>query len=553
MENRKLQSALILAWLLTLPALRAETLYNGIELPSEWPPRIPAVTPEPQETPPYLLSPPAVIPIDVGRQLFVDYFLIEKTDLRRHFHTAHYYPANPVIRPDKNWEFHGQRGQSMAFSDGVWYDPASHLFKAWYVSGPNTLYATSDDGVHWVKPVLDVQAGTNIVHADKRDSSTVWLDLEEKDPSRRFKLVFYRRPAGVLVLYFSADGIHWGNEIASSLPTGDRTTVFWNPFRKVWVASLRASSAGAVIAPEYRAANEKQRIRNYFENPDLIGALHWKEGQPVPWIGADRLDAARVDIGVRPELYNLDATPYESLMLGLFSVWRGQPNRDLRDKPNEIVVGFSRDGFHWDKPFRKALIPVSEHPDAWNWGNVQSVGGGCVVVRDRLYFYMSGRSAGPYVPGTDATGLATLRRDGFISMDADRGRGSLTTRPVRFSGKHLFVNVNSAEGELGVEVLDQGGRAIAPFTLDNCLPIRVDNTLQIVAWRGATDLGSLAGTPVKFRFHLRDGSLYSFWVSPDRSGASYGYVAAGGPGFTGPTDTVGRGIYDHGWVKKALN
>jgi hypothetical protein len=33
--------------------------------------------------------------------------------------------------------------------------------------------------------------------------------------------------------------------------------------------------------------------------------------------------------------------------------------------------------------------------------------------------------------------------------------------------------------------------------------------------------------------------LYSFWVSPDRSGASYGYVAAGGRGFTGSRDTVG--------------
>jgi len=52
-------------------------------------------------------------------------------------------------------------------------------------------------------------------------------------------------------------------------------------------------------------------------------------------------------------------------------------------------------------------------------------------------------------------------------------------------------------------------------------------------------LAKLAGQPVRFRFHLKNGALYSFWVSPDASGASHGYVAAGGPGFTGPTDTVG--------------
>src|SRR6185437_2486103 len=135
-----------------LLSVRAETLYNGIELPAAWPPRIAAVTPEPPATPPYLVSPPSVIPIDVGRQLFVDYFLIEKTDLRRRFHQVQFYPGNPVIRPDKAWEFHGRRGQSMSFSDGVWYDPKDRIFKAWYLSGPDTLYATSEDGVHWVKP-----------------------------------------------------------------------------------------------------------------------------------------------------------------------------------------------------------------------------------------------------------------------------------------------------------------------------------------------------------------------------------------------------------------
>ncbi len=36
-------------------------------------------------TVPYLQSPPSLIPIDVGRQLFVDDFLIEKTDLERTF------------------------------------------------------------------------------------------------------------------------------------------------------------------------------------------------------------------------------------------------------------------------------------------------------------------------------------------------------------------------------------------------------------------------------------------------------------------------------------
>ncbi|MHC4690972.1 MAG: hypothetical protein ACYS5F_15300 [Planctomycetota bacterium] len=51
-----------------------EILYNGIVLPDEWPPRTYEMTREPMPVP-YLENPPEDIPIDVGRQLFVDDFL----------------------------------------------------------------------------------------------------------------------------------------------------------------------------------------------------------------------------------------------------------------------------------------------------------------------------------------------------------------------------------------------------------------------------------------------------------------------------------------------
>ena len=63
--------------------------------------------------------------------------------------------------------------------------------------------------------------------------------------------------------------------------------------------------------------------------------------------------------------------------------------------------------------------------------------------------------------------------------------------------------------------------------------------MLLIRWREGNDLAGLAGKPVRFRFRLKNGSLYSFWVSPDESGASRGYVAAGGPGYPGPVDTVG--------------
>ena len=510
---------------------QGETLYNGIRLPAGWPPRVKTLTREPM-SPPYLASPPKVIPIDVGRQLFVDDFLIEKTDLTRTWHRARWHEVNPVLKPDKPWEMTAPSPTAMVFSDGVWYDPADRRFKMWYMGGyvKSTCYATSKDGIRWQKPALKaVEAGTNIVHRRHRDSAAVWLDLGAKDPKRRYKLfvVCTEDRAWRVFVHYSADGIDWGRPVAVSGPVGDRTTVFHNPFRGKWVYSIRCGAAGM------------GRARRYREHADAAEGARWDAGGVVQWIGADRSDPPRADLKTTPQLYNLDAVAYESVMLGLFTIWPGQPSD--RAKPNSVCLGFSRDGFHWHRGDHRPFIGPSEQQGDWNWGNVQSAGGGCLIVGENLHFYVSARAGikGSRTSGVCSTGLAVLRRDGFASMDAGDVAGTLTTRPVRFGGKHLFVNADTDGGEIRAEVLDEAGKAVAPFTRDACGPIRADGTRQWVRWQGAADLSAVAGRPVRFRFHLRKASLYAFWVTPDATGASYGYVAAGGPGLAGPTDTVG--------------
>ncbi len=516
-------------------AMAGETLYNGIKLPDAWPPSDRKITYDPMPVP-YLEAPPEVIPIDVGRQLFVDDFLIERTDLERTHHKATYHPASPILRPEKEWETKAVKQPSptaMVFSDGVWFDPEDKLFKMWYMAGyvGGTAYATSKDGIRWQRPTLDVVPGTNIIEPTHRDSTTVWLDLFTDDAAtQRYKMWMYALKGRYEIL-FSGDGVHW-KHVGHSGPTGDRATVFYNPFRKVWVYSIRDYQGGGI-----------GRVRRYKEGPDVLKASSWKKGEPGFWIGADRLDPKRPDIRANPELYNLDCVAYESLMLGLFSIWYGQPGD--RAKPNEICVGYSRDGYHWHRPMREPIIGVSERFGDFNWANVQSAGGCCLIVGDTLYFYVSTRAGvrGSKSSGVCSTSLATMRRDGFVSMDAGDGGGTLTTRKLRFKGKHLFVNADVDGGELRAEVLDADGKAVAPFTRQDCEPVRTDDTLIPLRWKGGADLSSVAGKPMRLRFHLRSGALYSFWVSPDRSGASHGYVAAGGPGLTGPTDAVGRAGY----------
>jgi hypothetical protein len=133
-----------------------ETHSTGIHLPSPSPPPLAEIPPE-LVTPAYLNAPPAVIPIDVGHQLFMNDFLIAATTLRRSFHAAQYYPSNPVHRPDRPWEKEGGAPTAMVFSDGVWYDPRDRQFKMWYTGGAgrSVCYATSSDGIHRGEPAFD--------------------------------------------------------------------------------------------------------------------------------------------------------------------------------------------------------------------------------------------------------------------------------------------------------------------------------------------------------------------------------------------------------------
>ena len=499
------------------------------------------------------------INIDSGRQLFVDDFLVAATNgVVRYWNTPTKAPS-PVVRPTS--EKDGRLARcTVATNGGLWWDPTIGKYRLWYETdwAGNLRYAESRDGIVWEYPDLGQVKGTNRVFSDaveqhnrSLDSWSVWPDYKAKNPYGRWHLLV-SAPGGVTTdtLFASADGRTF-EKLGIAGYSGDRTTMHFDAILDKWVFSLRDSHKPLGRARRFHAQDEFRPQTPaygfaYGKAPQPEGTKEvaiWKELDEIPF-------------GPRQSIYNFDAVPYESLMLGVIEVLHNTP-RDNYDselaglpKQTSLRFAFSRDGKRYVAAPDSALKPCGWGSGKWDTGYLSAMGGICTVDEDTLRIYYSALrgdaclsrakigSQPMYKQGmynNGAIGYATLRRDGFAGIVAD-GEGELVTQPVVFSGGHLFVNAECLTGEVAAELLDENGKVIPGYAAADCRGLRfADSTKRELVFRGG-DLKALAGRPVSIRFKLHCATLYSFWVSPSVRGESRGYVAAGGPRYPGLRD-----------------
>ena len=105
-------------------------------------------------------------------------------------------------------------------------------------------------------------------------------------------------------------------------------------------------------------------------------------------------------------------------------------------------------------------------------------------------------------------------------------KGELTTEILKYQGEYVFVNADCPKGELAVEVLDEGGNVIPGYSAADCVTMAQDRTKYRIRWK-TRDLLDLPGDKIRLRFILKNGKLYSFWITDSAEGKSHGYLAAG--------------------------
>lgn len=145
---------------------------------------------------------------------------------------------------------------------------------------------------------------------------------------------------------------------------------------------------------------------------------------------------------------------------------------------------------------------------------------GMLRVGDEIWMYYTGFdfTHGAYTPESRHKGVISRlvqRMDGFVSADAAYEGGELTTVPIRFSGSHLFLNIDTgALGFARVEIQDGRGRPLPGFRADDCKRINGNFIRHEVHWNGKSDVGSLSGQVVRLRFVMRSTKLYSYQFMP---------------------------------------
>lgn len=453
-----------------------------------------------------------------GRQLFLDDALIARSEgVVRRLHAARK-ETQPVLRPDRPWE-----GRRVYNYGSVRRDPATGLWRMWYLArmGPGQasrvpgaerhgdliLYAESDDGRFWRKPDLglvpfDGDRRNNIVLPGCHGSSLV-LDPEAEEPDRH-RMVAWSWVDQRYRTWRSADGLSWsrcpeGTPIAEgqeviSVARDPRTREYW-AFHRVWG----------------RDREPKRRLIAASRSPDL---LHWSPPETI--LVPDRLDEPG------DEFYDLSGFWYESRFVGLLPVFRVlsyEPGRRQADGadvspwdgPIEAQLASSADGLRWRRFEDRSPIVPRGPEGSFDAGCILGLADAPVIADERLWIYYAAVNTthgGPMPPKEITIGLASWRRDGFVSLDAGDGGGVIETAPLRAGGAGLEVNVEAPAGRLEVEVLDAAGRVRPGLGRAECRPITGDSTAAAVRWRNRS--GVDASVPLRLRFHLRAGRLYSF-------------------------------------------
>lgn len=414
---------------------------------------------------------------------------------------------HPVLHADQAWEL----GQVVPRC--VIQDPADGLYKCWYLAATTEDplpyrygmgYATSKDGMEWQKPALNVVrledgSPTNIVDLPRGTSARLlfpYLDVPGMGPDERFVGTLYQgggpQQRGIYRAS-SPDGIHWSVGVSPVIQAGDRYATAYDPTRRVWMLTTRSPAPRGIL---------RQRDVSLWESTDFN-----------TWVYRGHL--LRTDEHDRPntEFYSMLPLPYGSGVIGFLEMYYRAVER------MDMQLAWSSDGLHWRRVAPRDPVLARGGEGSWDSHWVVFTNNQPEVVGDRLRFWYASGSTHHGSKGKHrrAMGVASIRRDGFVSIEGRMQPGFLLTANLDATvSRRLIVNMSVETGDASVEVLSADGEVMEGFSAEDCRLAKQDGVALTVTWRGGNVVPPQVNGFVNLRFNLRNASLYSYrWVPSD--------------------------------------
>jgi concanavalin A-like lectin/glucanase superfamily protein len=430
-----------------------------------------------------------------------------------------------------------------------------------YYQGPDDELAllTSRDGIHFDRP--DVGHGEhhglrNIVLPKPVGRGTVLFD-PEAPPSRRFVYLSGLRRQGIFV-FTSPDGLWFEQSDTAALPfsAGSQSALYYDDQRQLYVAHHRsdygATPGGATrrrfvlsevkeldgpwpferITPERtqeigkREAIQSSVLDPWFLDNGPLAPSGFGVELPTVFAADPRLDPVGTDVYVTKALkYPWAPDSYLAFPAMYFHYEGdgpetrqilGRPERNRGSGVIETQLAVSRDGVDWTHRPRPAYVSIGG--DGSNREHMLFVAQGMVRRGDEIWQYVGGHGGGgtAYHSRHGGQNPAPLyhyvqRLDGFVAAVSEYTGGTMKSKPLRFQGNRLLLNVDTgAVGFLQVGFEDEHGRPIPGYSVDDCIYLNGDFLRTPVEWLGkGHDVSELEGRVVQLVFRMRGARLYA--------------------------------------------
>ncbi len=482
-----------------------------------------------------------VVELGSRKHLFIDDALVAET-------RGIAFVPNPPVRREK--VFQDLRGHLSVVED------EAGLIRIYYRAKDDALaVATSRDGVTWEKR-------DSIAVNESVGLGNVFID-PNAPPEARWKYFSGVRRDSMFV-YSSRDGWQFTRHETSALPfaAGSQSVIYYDDQRRIYAGHHRSDYGRTrdgktqrrfllsetrdllqpwswqAATPERTAAESKrQRIKSAILDPWFLdnGPLS-PSGLgielPVTFTTDDQLDPPASDVYTTkvfkypwaPDTYL--AFPaiyfhYEGAQPRARSVL-GDESRRKGSGVVEVQLAVSRDGLAWKRYPRPAYVPINSNgADAIH---MMFMTLGMVKRGDEIWQYSGGHAGNginyhsAWVRHPDSPLWRFVQRmDGFVAAEAAYTGGSLKTRPLRFDGKRLLLNIDTgATGYAQVGLLDESGKPIPGYAAEDCVYINGDFLRHPVEWLGkGTDVSALAGRVVQLEIRMRAARLFAMQFTRD--------------------------------------